>query len=161
MLPIAAAASGQGRFGSEIEKWDEKRQEKKRKQNATDRPRTQALRLRRITTTIFLTRHKQIAFYGAFLSSIFGNEKTYHSWSEVQNLEIHYHIQVRWDSVPESNRLWAQIALPTTGFLVPIAEWRPNVGPMRPEAVVWVSIECVPTVKACCGIPGHKSQVVG
>jgi hypothetical protein len=102
MLPIAAAASGQGRFGTEIEKWDEKRQQKKRKQNATDRPRTQTVRLRRITTTIFLTRHKQIAFYGAFLSSIIGNEKTCHSWSKVQNLELHYHIQVRWDSVPES-----------------------------------------------------------
>jgi hypothetical protein len=102
MLPIAAAASGQGRFGTEIEKWEEKRQEKKRKQNDTDRPRTQAVRLRRITTTIFLTRHKQIAFYGAFLSPIIGNEKTCHSWSEVQNLEIDYHTQVRWDSLPES-----------------------------------------------------------
>jgi len=102
MLPIAATASGQGRFGTEIEKWDENRQEKKRKQNATDRPRTQAVRLRRITTTNDKTRHKPVAIYGKVLFSITRSENTCHSWSEVQNLEIDYHTQVRWDSVPES-----------------------------------------------------------
>ena len=102
MLPIAAAASGQGRFGTEIEKWEEKRQEKKRQQNATDRPRTQAVRLRRITTTNDKTRHKLVAIYGKVLFSITRSENACHSWSEVQNLEIDYHTQVRWDSVPES-----------------------------------------------------------
>jgi hypothetical protein len=149
MLPLAAAASGQGRFGTEIEKWNEKRQEKKREEHSRNYPQTQAVGAPGITTTNGKTRHKPVAIYGRVLFSITRSENTWHSWSEVQNLEIDYHIQARWDSVPESNRLWAQIKLSTMGFLVPMGEWRPSVGPKRPEAAVWVSIECVLTVQAC------------
>jgi len=102
MLPIAAAASGQGRFGTEIEKWDENTQEKERKEHSTNYPQTQAVGTPGTTTTNDKTRHKQIAFYEAFLSSTIGNEKTCRSWSEVQNLEIDYHTQLQWDPVPES-----------------------------------------------------------
>src|SRR5208337_890309 len=58
MLPIAAAASGQGRFGTEIEKWDEKRQEKERKEHSTNYPQTQAVGTPGTTTTNGKTRHK-------------------------------------------------------------------------------------------------------
>jgi hypothetical protein len=84
MFSIAAAASRQCGFGAETEKRQKERQEEKRQQNARDRPHTQAVPSRRITTTNFLTRHKLAALYGAFLSSIIGNEKSCLSWSEVR-----------------------------------------------------------------------------
>lgn len=87
MLSVAAAASRQCGLGAGTQKRYKQRQEEKRKQKSRHRPQTQALGARGTPTVHFATRHRPIAFYGAFPSSIVAKGKSLSFLELAANIE--------------------------------------------------------------------------